>query len=58
MEKKIKVKIPSLPNFLQLESETPSVLPLKDFTEEQLRELAQEWTEALVKKSKQKVVDQ
>lgn len=40
------------PNFILLDDESKSALPLSDFTEEELRELCAEFTENVIKKSK------
>lgn len=53
MEKRFKIKIPALPNFLLTERDEP--IPVADFTEEELREVGGEWVEKLVKKSKKTI---
>lgn len=50
MEIKVKVQTPSTPNFITVGKETISI---KNFTEEQLREIGAEWVEALVTKAEQ-----
>lgn len=53
MEKKLKVRCPMVPNFILIEnSDTP--ISIREFTEDELREIASEWTEELIKKSKSK----
>lgn len=55
MEKKIpvKIRIPLTPNFIQIGDDN-GVLPISDFTEAELREIAAEWTEELILKAKNK----
>lgn len=43
------VEIPMTPNFIKV-GDTHK--PITDFTDDQLREIGKEWTEALVKKSR------
>lgn len=50
MEKRIKVQIPMLPNYLV--DTNGNQWSLSKFSEEELRELGAEWIEALVAKSK------
>lgn len=45
MEKSFKVAIPTVPNFLKVNTNT---LSIAEFTEKELREIGKEWTEALV----------
>ena len=50
------IQIPTLPNFLRIgksgiEDESV-VLPLSDFTEDELQEIGMEWTKQLIAKSK------
>lgn len=47
-----KICLPSLPNFIR--DETEKAISIADFTEEQLREIGKQWTEALVRKAKTK----
>lgn len=49
--KEAEVRIPLVPNFIFVGEDN---VPIKEFTEEQLRELGQEWVEELVKRSKLK----
>lgn len=53
MEKKIivTIRIPLTPNFIEAGDK---MLPVADFTEEELRQIGQEWIEQLVKKAKLK----
>lgn len=48
MDIKVKVQTPLTPNFIIVGKETISI---KNFTEEQLREIGAEWVEALVTKA-------
>jgi len=50
MEKKITVHCPLVPNFIKTDYE---MISIADFTEDELREIGKEWTEELIKKSKQ-----
>lgn len=54
MKKEIKIKIPSVPNFLLLDIGYATSIPISDFTEEQLREVGKEWTNELIIKSRRK----
>ncbi len=57
MKKNISIttRIPLTPNFIQTGSGNDNgILPISDFTEEELREIAAEWTEELIKKAKSK----
>lgn len=50
MDIKVKVHTPHTPNFITVGKEAVSI---KEFTEEQLREIGSEWVEALVTKAEQ-----
>ncbi len=52
VEVKYKVQVPMTPNFLKLEN--GSSVPIGTLTEKGLREIGHEWTDALVKKAKEK----
>lgn len=55
MEKKFKVHIPVLPNFLRVDGQE-AMMPLSSLSEKEIREFAAEWTEALVKHAQKKIV--
>lgn len=46
------VQIPDTPSFLRLQD--GSIIPIEAITEEKLKEIGREWTEALIKKAKDK----
>lgn len=48
MEKKIKFKLPMLPNFVMAEGNSQYSTDIKDFTDEELKQIGKEWTEALL----------
>lgn len=50
MKKEIDVKLPSLPSFIFVGSDSKPY-SLNSFTEEELREIAREWGEALIQKA-------
>ena len=54
MQKQISIEIdlPSLPNFIKAK-DGKSVIPIREFTEEELLKIGEEWTKALIKKSKE-----
>ena len=54
MEKKIKIELPLLPNFLR-PAGTDKAMAISEFTEAELREIGAEWTEALVKHAQKKI---
>lgn len=49
-----KIEMPMVPNYLRLKGEDGVyvAVSVKAFTEDELREIARLWTEALIKKSK------
>lgn len=51
--KKIKIEIPTVPNFIMVGEQNMAV---SSFTEEELREIAAEWTERLILKAKTKKI--
>ncbi|MFA5696216.1 MAG: hypothetical protein WCT51_04850 [Candidatus Shapirobacteria bacterium] len=53
MEKKIVIQCPLVPNFLKPEG-MDEPISIREFTEEELRQVAAEWTEELIKKSQRK----
>lgn len=42
--------LPTLPNFIR--DEQDAIIPVEDLTQDQLRELGQKWTEALMRKAR------
>ena len=56
VETQMEVVLPSLPNFIRTPHKDVSV-PIEDLTEDQLREIGKEWTEALIQKSRQRRMD-
>lgn len=50
--KNIPVEIPSVPNFIKVGNST---FPIKEFTEEELKDIGNEWTKKLIEKSKRKL---
>jgi hypothetical protein len=58
MEKKVKIEIPSLPNFIRTKAFDQGTdrasIPIEDFTPDELRDLGKEWTEALIKHSEER----
>lgn len=48
------VKVPMVPNFLQMED--GQTIPLRAITEDGLRELGKLWTEALVERAKEQAM--
>lgn len=59
MKKKIEVQIeaPTVPNFLRnivTGREKAILIPIQDLTDEELREIASEWTENLIKAARKK----
>lgn len=42
--------LPTLPNFIRDEQDT--AIPVEDLTQEQLREIGQKWTDALMRKAR------
>ena len=53
MEKKIRIQCPTIPNYLKIVGMDEGI-SIKDCTEAELREVAAEWTEELIKKSQSK----
>lgn len=51
MEKKIKIQIPDTPNFIRTDYK---ILPITDFTVDELKEIGKEWTENLIRKAREK----
>lgn len=53
IQAKVKLKIPSLPNFIFIDSEDVQKhsIDVKDLSAKELRQIGREWTEALVKHS-------
>ena len=49
--KNIPVEIPSIPNFIKVGGNT---FPIKEFTEEELKDIGEEWTKKLIEKAKKK----
>ena len=52
MEKKVKVNIPKVPNFIKVGNEFISVT---EFTEDELNEIGKEWTAKLIARSKDRI---
>lgn len=44
--------LPTLPNFLRTEGD--EAVPIESLTQEQLREIGQQWTDALMRKARDK----
>lgn len=44
--------LPTLPNFLRTEGD--EAVPIESLTQEQLREIGQQWTDALLRKARDK----
>ena len=53
MKKKIEVdvEIPMTPNFIQVAKNPYQVVPVQDFTDEELQEIGEEWTRKLIEKA-------
>lgn len=51
----LNIKIPTIPNFLNVEDRNDISIPISEISEEDLRKIGEEWTEKLVKKSKEKI---
>lgn len=49
MKKKIEIQIPTTPNFIALKSHT--VIPVSEFSDEELKEVGKEWIKELIKKA-------
>lgn len=47
--------LPTLPNFIR--DERDAVIPVEDLTQDQLREIGQKWTEALMQKARDRARD-
>ncbi len=47
--------LPTLPNFIR--DERDAAIPVEDLTQDQLRELGQKWTEALMRKARDRAGD-
>jgi len=54
MDKNFKIICPSTPNFIRVVGVEGSI-SISDFSEEELREIGQEWTEELVRRAKLKL---
>lgn len=52
MEKKIKLKLPMLPNFLF--DENKNQYKVSELSDGEIRELGKEWTEALLKRNRER----
>jgi hypothetical protein len=57
-EKKVKTITPMVPNFIRI-SEVKSLsgggtIDIKDFTDEELRQIGKDWTDALIRNAKQR----
>jgi len=48
----VQIEIPLTPNFIRYDQR--KIIPIWQFTEEELREIGKEWTEALVKSAAKK----
>lgn len=49
LTKTVPIMLPSVPNFISVEG---VMTPIREFTEEELREIGLAWTELLIKKAK------
>lgn len=47
--------LPTLPNFLRTESD--EAVPIESLTQDQLREIGQQWTDALIRKARDRGFD-
>ncbi len=56
MEKNIKIILPITPNFIKLRG-VDTVIPISEFSQEELTEIGREWTAELIKKAKYKQND-
>ena len=56
MEAKLKIKLPSLPNYLSIESSytNNANIDVKDLSDDDLKNLGKEWTEALLKHARER----
>ena len=56
MKKEIQIEIPSVPNFIKVAGELVSevVVDISDFTDEELKEMGNEWTENLLENARKR----
>ena len=61
MQKNIEMELPSLPNFIRaketMKGQERSVIDVADFSDEELREIGKEWTEALIEHARERRSD-
>ena len=50
MKKELQIEIPETPNFLRVKGMSAGMLPIRDFTVEELEKIGKEWTQNLIKK--------
>ena len=53
MEKNLPIQLPTVPTFIRVGVFDSLLLSLSDFTEEELRLIADKWGDALIRKSKE-----
>ena len=52
MKKEMPIQLPTIPNFIRVGLGEGLCLPINDFSELELKEIAERWTEELIKKSR------
>lgn len=52
------VQIPKVPNFIRVGYGERMMISVAEFSEEELRAIGHEWTEALIKRAKEREKDQ
>jgi hypothetical protein len=61
MKKSIEMELPSLPNFIRSKEETKdsgsAVVDIASFTDEELKAIGIEWTQALIEKARERRKD-
>lgn len=57
MEIRLRVEVPTVPNFLKVEG-TETSFDISAFSEEELKSIGEEWIQALIEKSKKRKQDQ
>lgn len=48
----IECELPSVPNYLRVQGENNTAIPIQRFSEKELKEIGRQWTKALIAKSK------
>ena len=54
MKKEFNIEIPKTPNFIKVEG-LKDLIPIEDFTEQDLKYIGEEWTKELIRRSKLKL---